>query len=182
MCNCFETKLQEIDSRAQELSGVVASHSRWSDESLNFLSLTQRGLSVTTHLKLRKSSDRSTFELNTQNSSIGFAFCPFCGEKLDNKVLHLTQEEDDALLKIFYDLEENLETKLESITVSGMDEAIKLVDEEMQEIGKTFLLQRDDERQVITLLHKGNFQESTIEIFLEPDEDGNENLYTLSVF
>lgn len=182
MCNCFETKLQEIDSKAKELSGVVASHSRWSDESLNFLALAQRCLSVTTHLTLRKSSDRSTFELKTHNSSIGFAFCPFCGEKLDNKVLHLTQEEDDALLKIFYILEENLETKLESITVSGMDEVIKLVDEEMQELGKTFLLQRDDERQVITLLHKGNFQESSIEIFLEPDEDGTENLYTLSVF
>ena len=63
-----------------------------------------------------------------------------------------------------------------------MDEAIKLVNEEMQEIGKSFILHVDEQRQVITLIHKGNFQESTIEIFLEPDEDGNENLYTLSVF
>jgi hypothetical protein len=44
------------------------------------------------------------------------------------------------------------------------------------------LIQKDDEKQMIKVLHKGNFQDYTIEIYLEADEDGNENLYTLSVF
>jgi hypothetical protein len=182
MCNCFKTKLQELDLNAKGLDNVVSAHSLWSDAALNFSESSELGLSSVTNLKLRKNRDRLKFELKQENSFIPFFFCPFCGEKLDDKELHLTQEEDDALLKIFYVLEENLEDRLENLTVRSMDEAIDLIIEEMDALQITFLIQKDDEKQMIKVLHKGNFQDYTIEIYLEADEDGNENLYTLNVF
>ena len=182
MCNCFETKLQEIDSKAKELSNVVASHSLWSDEGLNFKEISEYGLSVNTQVKIRKISDKFSFELKNERSLIPFSFCPFCGEKLGANEYLLTQDEDDALLKIFYLLEETLEERFDNITVSNMDEVVDMIHEEMHTIEKTFLLQRDEEKQMVKLLHQGNFQDYTIEIYLEPDEDGLENIYTLSVF
>ena len=182
MCNCFLTKLEEIDSKAKGLDGILTAHSAWSDDALNFTESSELGLSIITHLKVRKSLDKFSFELKKENSFIPFTFCPFCGEKLDEKELHYTQEEADALLKTFYILEENLEDKFDNITVSGMDEADDLIKKEMLALETTFLLQRDDTKQMFKVLHKGNFQDYSIEIYLEPDEDGEENIYTLSVF
>ena len=182
MCNCLQTKLQEIDSKAQELSNILASHSLWSDQGLNFKESSELCLSVSTHVKIRKNSDKFSFELKNEHSLIPFSFCPFCGEKLVEQTQLLTQEEDDALLKLFYLLEENLEEKFDNVTVSGMDETVDLIHKEMLAIEKIFSVKRDEEKQMVTLLHQGNFQDYTIEIFLELDEDGLENVYTLSVF
>ena len=182
MCNCFKTKLEEIDSKAKELDDISIAHSLWSDAALNFVENSELGLSVITHLKVRKSTNKFSFELKKEHSFIPFSFCPFCGEKLDEKEPYLTQEEDDTLLKTFYILEENLEEKFDNITVNGMDEVIDLINKEMSTLKANFLVQKDDTLQMIKLLHKGNFQDYSIEVYLEPDEEGQENLYTLSVF
>ncbi len=180
MCNCFETQLQEIDLKTKALSGVLSAHSLWSDNALNFTQNNALGLSVTTNLQVRKSKDKMRFELQQENSFIPLSFCPFCGEKLDEKELPHTQEEDDALLKIFYTLEENLENRLENLTVKNMDEAITLITEEMDILHTSFFIHKDETREMLQVLHKGNLQDYSIEVYLELDEE--ENIYTLSVF
>jgi|GEM_PF-972178 hypothetical protein len=184
MCNCFEVKLQEINIRIRHLQNVSDVHSSWSDIALNLKENSEIGVSLQSSYKIENSSNPLQ-EIKNNTFFIPFSYCPFCGETLlveePAAVLSEQELEDKEAFATFTKLEEDLEERFGNITVKNLSEAYDICYLFLEQINLAFTVTKFNEENRMLILYKGHFDDHSIEIFLEADEDEG-NIYTVTVF
>lgn len=182
MCECFNTKIEEIHSHLQdENPQPVDIRFAWKEESLNYNDSSRLGLSLKASYMLQTDSNLPYDTIEDKNFFIPLKYCPFCGEKIEA----FDEEENKSLQELFDDLEEELENKLDNITVNSLDDVLKVVKEEMKNLNVDFPLTISEEELKIEIRFEDNSNEDdTIEIFLESDDFDDEETdgYTVSIF
>ena len=117
-----------------------------------------------------------------------FIFCPYCGEKIENPLDNLSEEEKEQMVQEdieafehLYQLEKILEKKFDDTLVVNQETLFEALQATMAEHELVFEISLEEKK--IDILHRGHFQTHSIEVFLEPeDEDEPNSLYTVSVF
>jgi hypothetical protein len=183
MCTCLTTKLQELTAELEAESSSTVLQSLWVDESLNPSKSGGAGVAVRS-LYMTKSSTLAK-ELKEEKFFLPISFCPFCGEKLssleDSPEVKEKKLQDQEAFALFTKLEDDLEEKFDNITVKDLNEAYEIAYSLLEEVNLEFTLTKFNEENRMEILYKGHFDNHSIELFLEADED-MENIYTVAVF
>ena len=111
-----------------------------------------------------------------------FVFCPYCGKKLQDEQTAQDENlaaEDEAAFARLNQLEALIEAKFDNALVQSIDTLLTQLTETMNASELLFPMTVQEEK--IEIRHQGHFQDYTIEIFLEL-EDEESTLYTVSVF
>lgn len=179
MCECFNEKIDEINSHLlSEDPERTQVRSAWLESSLNNDEL-QPGLTLQAEY-IEEEFDLEYNSLEKQRFFIPFTYCPFCGEKIGN-----SEKREKSPEELFDDLEEILEEKLDNMSVNGLDDVIKVVNQEMEKLEVTFKTTIFEEDLKIEIRFKENADEDeTIEIYLEKDDfdDENNDEYIVTIF
>jgi hypothetical protein len=158
-------------------------HSYWSDIALNLKENSEIGVSLQSSYKIENSSNPLQ-EIKNNTFFIPFSYCPFCGETLVEEksaaVLSAEELEDEEAFAIFTQLEEDLEERFENITVKSLSEAYEISYLLLEKVDLEFTVTKYNEEERMEILYKGHFDNHSIEIILEADDD--ENIYTVTVF